>query len=223
MNFAQLGILLICYLIGAIPFGLFVARWFGKIDIRKVGSGNIGATNVGRIMGFRWFMVVFLLDAAKGFVPTLLATAYATDGFQHSGTTGLPVLGGLVAILGHMFPCWLKFRGGKGVATALGVVMVLAPWSSLAAALIFGASFLIWRMVSLSSILGALLFMVLQMWLLKPSPWADGVWPLGLFSVVVPLLIIVRHRSNIRRLLRGEEHAFRKTMNSPPPAETSGK
>lgn len=207
-------VLLASYLIGALPFGLWIARWFGGIDIRTKGSGNIGATNVGRVMGFRWFLVVFLLDGLKGLLPTLLGVAVSTQGFQQPGGTGLPVLAGVAAIVGHMFPCWLKFRGGKGVATALGVVIVLAPWASLAAAGTFLLTFLLWRTVSISSIAGSLIFAVLQMFLLKPTPWATGVWPLGLFSLLVPLLIVYRHRSNIRRLLRGEEYAFLKEQKA---------
>ena len=215
-------LLLVCgfsYLLGSIPFGLLVARWFGKIDIRTMGSGNIGATNVGRVMGLRWFVVVFVLDALKGLLPTGLGMWLASGlGLWQSSAplrevsmTLVPVLAGLAAVLGHMFPCWLGFRGGKGVATALGGVVVLAPWASLAAALLFGVSFAIWRTVSVSSILAAISFGVLQMFLLQPHPWTANLWPLGIFSLLVPLLIVYRHRSNIARLLRGEEHAFRKS------------
>ncbi|WP_013630823.1 glycerol-3-phosphate 1-O-acyltransferase PlsY [Rubinisphaera brasiliensis] len=206
---AAVVLVLAAYLIGALPFGLFVARWFGKIDIRKHGSGNIGATNVGRVMGFRWFVVVFLLDALKGLLPTLAATAYVTQGFSQPAETWLPVLAGLMTILGHMFPCYLKFRGGKGVATALGVVLILAPVASAIAAVVFGLSFAIWRTVSISSILASLCFGITQMLWLKPHPFTSEQLPLGVFSLVVPALIVYRHRSNIARLLKGEENAFK--------------
>lgn len=208
------------YLIGSIPFGLLVARWCGGIDIRQHGSGNIGATNVGRVMGFKWFVAVFLLDACKGLLPTGGALLWTLQEQQLAGSdpvsTLLPVLAGLSCVLGHMFPCWLGFRGGKGVATALGVVLVLAPWSSLVAAVLFGLSFAVWRTVSISSLLAAISFGVLQMFLLKPSPFAAGVWPIGLFSLLVPLLIVYRHRSNIVRLWRGEELAFHQHQPEPP-------
>lgn len=118
-------LLLVCgfsYLLGSIPFGLLVARWFGKIDIRTMGSGNIGATNVGRVMGLRWFVVVFVLDALKGLLPTGLGMWLASGlGLWQSSAplrevsmTLVPVLAGLAAVLGHMFPCWLGFRGERG-------------------------------------------------------------------------------------------------------------
>ena len=199
------------YLLGSTPFGLLLARWFGGIDIRKHGSGNIGATNVGRVMGFRWFVAVFVLDGLKGLLPTGLAMllAHRAEGTAAVSMAG-PVLVGLAAILGHMFPCWLGFRGGKGVATALGVVLMLAPLASVIAAVVFGVTFAIWRTVSISSILAAVGFGVLQMFLLKPHPWTAELWPLGVFSLFVPGLIVFRHRANLVRLWRGEELGFRK-------------
>ncbi|MBL4885897.1 MAG: glycerol-3-phosphate 1-O-acyltransferase PlsY [Planctomycetaceae bacterium] len=209
--------ILICvgYFCGSIPFGLFIAKWAGGIDIRKHGSGNIGATNVGRIMGAKWFAIVMLLDGFKGLVPTLAAVLISQADFSFEVSPHTAVFAGLCAVLGHMYPCWLKFKGGKGVATALGVVGVLAPPASLFAAICFGITFLIWRTVSISSLLAASSFAVLELYLLSPEPFSSSNWSRGCFSLLVPGLIIYRHRSNIARLIRGEEHAFRKKKEEP--------
>jgi glycerol-3-phosphate acyltransferase PlsY len=183
---------------------LLVARGIGGIDLRKQGSGNIGATNVARTMGFRWGGLVLLLDALKGGLPVLwLAPALygdQTPGFEH-----VQVGCGLAAVLGHMFPCWLGFRGGKGVATALGVVAVLAPRATLVAAVVFGLVFAATRIVSLASLTASVCFAVTELWLLRPHPFDGENWSRSAFSLAVPLLIIIRHRDNIRRLWRGEE------------------
>lgn len=193
------------YLSGAIPFGLLIARWFGKMDIRKFGSGNIGATNVGRAMGLRWFFIVFLLDALKGMIPTLIAK------FMFPGQ--LPLFVGAAAIVGHLYPCYLKFQGGKGVATGLGVVFVLATSASLIAAAVFALTFAIWRMVSLSSMLAAVAFPIAEFYFLMPDPWSTEHRWMSLFSLIIPGLIIYRHKSNFWRLLRGEEHVFRNSKS----------
>ena len=146
---------LVSYLAGAIPFGLLIARQLKGIDIRSVGSGNIGATNVGRLLGFRFFLLVFALDLLKGLIPTLgLPLALRSLGVPVSAD--LPVLIGLAAILGHNFPVYLGFKGGKGVATSLGVLLALDPVACGVAAVGFFAVFLLCRYVSLSSIAGSL-------------------------------------------------------------------
>ncbi len=203
------------YLIGSIPFGLLIARWVAGVDLRTVGSGNIGATNVTRVVGRKWGAVALALDAGKGAIPTgalPILTGVAAGELLHAS-----VLGGVAAILGHMFSPWLGFRGGKGVATAMGVVIVLAPMGFLAALATFVLLLAITRIVSVGSIGAALSFAVTQWFLLQPHFWSESRWSLGAFSLGVPALIIFQHRSNIRRLLRGEEHAFRK--KSPAPTE----
>ncbi len=216
----EFAILIAGYLIGSIPFGLLIARWFGKMDIRKFGSGNIGATNVGRAMGFRWFIVVFLFDALKGLLPTLVAKLMFAEetGFWHiHGAT----LVGAATIVGHMFPCYLKFRGGKGVATGLGVVFVLAPLASLIAGVGFGLATLIWRTVSISSILAAAMFCIVELCLLKPHPFTTDNIALALFSILIPGLIIYRHRSNIVRIFQGSEEAIGEPPREKKPKEQS--
>jgi acyl phosphate:glycerol-3-phosphate acyltransferase len=196
------------YLIGATPFGLLVARFVRGIDIRTAGSGNIGATNVGRVLGARWGAFVLVLDALKGALPTLLLSMLVTTTAADPRRLHLAVGCGLAAVLGHMFPCWLRFRGGKGVATALGVIVVLAPWGTLVAVLTFAITFGLSRFVSLSSMVAAVAFCIAVLWRLWPQPFAPGTWSLAAFAIGVPLLIIVRHRSNIGRLLRGEEARY---------------
>jgi glycerol-3-phosphate acyltransferase PlsY len=199
---------LLAYLIGSLPFGLLVAQLFGRIDIRKQGSGNIGATNVARVLGAKFGAAVLVLDCLKGALPTaLLPPLLIAD--DPARRLHLSVLSGVATILGHMFPCWLRFRGGKGVATALGVALVLGPAASGVAFLIFAVCFAATRIVSLSSILAACGFCGLEMWLLRPTPFGPATWSLAAFSAVVPLLIIVRHRTNLVRLYRGEEPKFR--------------
>ena len=143
------------YLIGAIPFGYLVYRWATGIDIRTVGSGNIGATNVGRLLGFRYFVLVFVLDVLKGFVP-VLGVPLALRSLGLSPPADLRFFVALAAILGHNFPVYLGFKGGKGVATSLGALLALEPLSCAAAAVGFFVVFFLTRYVSLSSIAGAL-------------------------------------------------------------------
>lgn len=215
MSETTYGLLLLwaAYFIGSIPFGLIAGRLVRGIDIREHGSGNIGATNVGRVLGAKWGVLVLVLDLLKGLLPVaVLAPAMAT----HLGDAAShwQVGAGVATIAGHMFPCWLGFRGGKGVATALGVALCLAPEGTLVAVVIFATAFGIWRIVSLASILAAIGFAIRQMTLLLPAPFAApflarGTWSSLAFSLLVPALIILRHRSNISRLLRGEEPKFR--------------
>jgi len=205
------------YLAGSIPFGLMIGRAVKGIDLRQHGSGNIGATNAGRVLGKKWGLVCLGLDALKGllpvaFLPALLCET-AEPAFEH-----LRVLAGVSTIVGHMFSCWLGFRGGKGVATSLGVIAMLSPWGLLAGAIAFFGTFAIWRIVSLSSMLAAIAFGVYQLATLDPSPFTGKTWSEGLFAVAVPLLILFQHRSNVRRLLKGEEPPFGKT----PDAKESG-
>lgn len=206
----------VAYLIGSLPFGFLIARYVAGVDIRQSGSGNIGATNVARVLGKKLGLAVLVLDCLKGAVPTAGLPWLLSD--SASLRLHLAVVSGTAAILGHMFPCWLKFRGGKGVATALGVALALAPLSTAAAFVVFVACMVLTRIVSLSSILAACSFCVAELWQLRPSPFGDQTWSLAAFSTFVPLLIIVRHRSNLVRLMRGTEPKFQFGGKSKPPA-----
>jgi acyl phosphate:glycerol-3-phosphate acyltransferase len=196
------------YLVGSLPFGLLVARLTSGVDIRKQGSGNIGATNVARVLGAKYGAMVLVLDCLKGAIPTAVLPILLLPP-DASGRRHLAVLTGVAAILGHMFSFWIGFRGGKGVATALGVALVLSPWATAAAFVTFVITFTLSRYVSLSSMLAACVFCGTEMWLLWPAPFSESTWSLALFSTAVPLLIVIRHRANISRLLQGTEPKFR--------------
>jgi glycerol-3-phosphate acyltransferase PlsY len=210
----------LAYLVGSFPFGYLTARVVRGIDIRQHGSGNIGATNVGRVLGSRWGLFVLALDLLKGLLPVWLLPTWSIQ--PASEQMHLEVAVGVATIVGHMAPCWLGFRGGKGVATALGVVLFLAPWASLISAGSFAITFAVWRIVSLSSIIAVLAFAAAELTLLWPAPFSKSNWSLATFSLAVPLLIIFRHRSNIRRLIRGEEPRFRSggDQTKAPPLES---
>lgn len=194
--------LAISYLLGSIPFGYLLVRIFHGEDVRRSGSGNIGATNVSRkspALG----ALTLLLDAAKGFFAVQIAAVYPGIGASDVRIHRLMAASALFAIIGHMFPLWLGFRGGKGVATALGAFVRLAPIAVLVAIVIFILTVLISRRISLGSIVTAALFPTI-VWLLNVS--RD---PVVLLLVgVAALLIIARHYQNIVRLLSGEEPKF---------------
>ena len=178
------------YLIGSIPFGLILTRFAGAGDIRRIGSGNIGATNVLRTGRKGLALATLLFDAAKGALPTLLAT-------WHGG----PMLGGLAglaAIIGQCYPVWLRFKGGKGVATAAGALAVLNPWALLAAFLVFVLVVSATRFVSLGSILAAIAAPVLA--------FLQGDHQGALWFALYGAIVIFKHHQNIGRLVRGEEN-----------------
>lgn len=201
------------FLLGGIPFGYMVGRLILRDDIRNHGSGNIGATNVGRVIGWKWGCIVLLLDAIKGLLPTLAARLYGTSvQFSTEQIINLTLATGVCAILGHMYPIYLRLRGGKGVATALGVVLIIAPWSSLFALVAFLAIMAAFRVVALASITAAITFCLAQLINLGGDAGELKWLPLTLFSVAVPALIIWRHRSNIIRMFRGQERSFSTTV-----------
>lgn len=195
----KLLILLVsAYLIGSIPIGYIVGRVFFRRDIRTAGSGNIGATNALRAFGTTVGVIILLLDMLKGFGTVMLAKAVL------GSDAGWIAASGLAAILGHIFTIFLRFKGGKGVATAGGVFLALAPLALLMTLLSFIVITAITRYVSLGSILGALGFGIMvimqQLMLVKPD------YPLMVMSVAVVLMIILKHKDNIRRLLQGTEN-----------------
>jgi len=183
--------LILAYILGSISFGLIIARQQKGIDIRDYGSGNIGATNVFRVIGKKAGILTLLGDSLKGTVAVILARVL-------SGTAMGAGMAGLAVIVGHMFPLFAGFRGGKGVATALGVFIVLTPGATLLAALIWGLCCFLWRYVSLASMTAAL---SLPVWILL----LEGEGPYLPVAIVIAILIIWKHQDNIARLWQGTE------------------
>ena len=207
MNLTLIILILGSYLLGSIPFGLLIVKSHGK-DIRSIGSGNIGATNVSRALGKKWAYFCFLLDCLKGLVPMLIAKPFITPLTVVSMSLWLLV--GCAAVVGHIFPIYLKFKGGKGMSTCMGIVLGLYPYYTLPGLISFAVwiiSVLLWRYVSLASIIAAVTFpisLVTAIILLHGWPLAD-LWPLLVVALVIPALVIARHVENIKRLLEGSE------------------
>jgi acyl phosphate:glycerol-3-phosphate acyltransferase len=188
------------YIVGSIPFGKLIAGYVAHIDITRRGSGNIGATNVARELGMKWGVITLILDVLKGLVPILVFSVYVSgSGTKHEiALAGI----GLCALLGHMFPLFLKFRGGKGVATALGVYLAMSPLSCLCGLVLFVLIVAIWDFISLGSIIAACAMPLFLILFGKPYPFIAA-------SVFMALLICVKHRENIRQLVRGEERKWK--------------
>ena len=206
------AVLAVSYLLGSVPFGYLLVRLFRKQDVRHTGSGNIGATNVARSGGKGLGVLTLALDLAKGLLAVLLAKHVAP------GLPGLPsdlaVLAAVAAVVGHVFPVWLRFRGGKGVATALGVFLALVPTVILATVGVFALVALTTRYISLASILGAA---TLPVFALLLSPDRSPIYLGGIFFIAA--LVIGKHHANIKRLLAGQESRFR---SAPTPTSTPG-
>jgi glycerol-3-phosphate acyltransferase PlsY len=180
------------YLIGSIPFSFLVARAFGVHDVREVGSGNVGATNVLRSAGRAAGTLALLLDVGKG------AAASALAGRLAPGEATLPAVAAVAAVIGHMYPVWLRFQGGKGVATGFGAFAPLVPLAALGAVVAFALVALTMRLVSLGSIAGGIALAALALAL-------RGADPVALAAVFTAVLVVFRHRSNLRRILEGTE------------------
>lgn len=198
--------ILISYLIGAIPFGFLVGRWRG-VDIFQAGSGNIGATNVGRVLGRRFGILVFVLDFAKGAVPAAIAMGLRStlSSADHLLMAALPVLAGLSAFVGHLFPVYLRFRGGKGVATGAGVVAVLLPGPTITGLLTWIAVVGLTRYVSLASLAAGAVLCFSHI-ILTPDPFGSDNWVLTCFAFLAVGLVFARHHGNVKRLLQGNEN-----------------
>lgn len=195
-----LALLLGAYLLGSIPFGLIFAKLFAKQDIREVGSGNIGATNVTRVAGPVPGILTLLFDAGKGALAVLVAARFT----NHDSTSMM--LAAIFALLGHCYPLWLRFKGGKGVATGLGVFTALCPFAGLSSLAIFILVALTWRFASLGSVAAAA-----SMPLLVYFFWAPGHAPplvIVLGTLFATLLVIYKHDANLQRLVQGTEPRF---------------
>lgn len=205
---ALLALIPIAYVVGSIPFGFLIGLAKG-IDVRKAGSGNIGATNVARLLGGRFFALVFILDLLKGLLP-VLAAAYLLRGANDMLDYALWLLVGFAAIAGHMFSLFLKFKGGKGVATSTGVILGIFPYFTypgLIAAGIAVAVFAITRYVSITSMAGAICFPIAYVVIssIFYPPVLGSKLPLLVFALLVAFMIVYKHRTNLARLRAGTE------------------
>jgi len=191
------------YLLGSIPFGFLAAKAKG-VDIRAVGSGNIGATNALRVLGKPAGIFVLLMDVLKGFAAVWLGTLLAEKFNVRAEGETLRIFAGIGAVLGHNYTCWLRFKGGKGIATTAGVYLALAPWALLAALAVFILAILITRYVSVGSMLAALA-LVVTVWVMTPANLL-----LGLVTTALGALAIYKHKSNLQRLMAGTENRLGK-------------
>ncbi len=205
----------IAYLLGSIPTAVWVGKWMYHLDIREHGSRNAGATNTLRVLGLKAGIPVMIFDVLKGWLAVKAAGWMGGDVVSGDGRELFLIAAGAAAVIGHVFPVLAGFRGGKGVATLLGMGIALFPWPALGAVVIFTTMMLIFRIVSLSSITAGITFPLMV--LLLPYEPRPGL-PLIVLSFLVAIFLPLTHTSNIRRLLKGEEKKF--TIASKPPHNT---
>ncbi|MCI0522541.1 MAG: glycerol-3-phosphate 1-O-acyltransferase PlsY [Bacteroidales bacterium] len=201
--YLSVAALLIAYIAGSLPTAVWAGRIFHGIDIREHGSGNAGATNTIRVLGWKTGIPVLIIDLAKGLLAASLPLILNAAPEESTQMMALKIACGMAAILGHVFPVLAGFRGGKGVATTFGVLLALHPWLTLTCAAIFLAVLLISGYVSLSSMIAGIMFPILLM-----TVFSTPSMLFKIFSVVVAAALVLTHSKNIGRLLRGEEKRF---------------
>lgn len=213
---AAILLILFAWFCGSLPFGYWAGKLKG-IDIRQHGSGNIGATNVLRVLGKKVGIPVFLLDMAKGFAPVFLASWWMPKAGAEPNVVALvSVLCAAAAVLGHSYTFWLGFKGGKGVATSAGALLGLAPWALVIALVAWILVFFTTRYVALASVASAVVLPIaMAVMMTLQHKWN---WVLLGLGIVLGVLVVVRHRSNIQRLLKGTENRFVKKSKSKPQA-----
>jgi glycerol-3-phosphate acyltransferase PlsY len=192
--------ILIAYLLGSFPSAILIGKIFYKIDVREFGSGNAGATNTFRVLGKKAGLPVLFLDVLKGFLSVNLIAFLDLIPFSIDGIFELQLTFGIAAVIGHLFPVFTGFRGGKGIATLLGILIGIHPAAAFCSSLVFIIIFLIFKFVSLASITASLSFPILIYLLSDSTPNS-----LIIFSIFVPILSLITHQKNIERLVRGEE------------------
>ena len=195
----EFTLILIAYCLGSIPTSVWISKHFFKFDIRDVGSGNAGATNTFRTLGSKWGTIVMICDILKGFLAVKLSLFIAPQ-MDEFAFLNFQLILGFAAVLGHIFPIWAGFRGGKGVATLFGIVIAISPWTSLCCAGVFALVLYLTRFVSLSSILAGIAFPICILVIFN----VDNHYYRA-FAIIVSCLIILTHQKNIGRIMRGAE------------------
>lgn len=196
----ELLLIIVAYLIGSVPTSVWVSKSFFNIDIREYGSGNAGATNTYRVLGSKWGTFVMVVDMLKGVIAVKLALLLPEYADSEVNLQNLQTGLGLAAVVGHIFPIWADFRGGKGVATLFGLVLGISPWTALSCVGIFSLVLYLTRFVSLSSILASIAF---PFFILVIFNVENPVY--RVFAIAVALMVLLTHQKNIGRLLRGNE------------------
>ena len=196
----ELLLIVLAYLIGSIPSSVWVSKYFFEIDIREYGSGNAGATNTYRVLGPKWGTIVMIADMVKGIIAVKLALLLPEYFDSDTRLQTLQIGLGLAAVVGHIFPIWADFRGGKGVATLFGIVLGISPWTALSCVGVFLLVLYLTRFVSLSSILASIAFPVFILVIFNVDNHVYRV-----FAIAVALMVLLTHQKNIGRLLKGVE------------------
>ena len=197
----EMMLVVLAYLLGSIPTSIWVSKAVFGIDIRDYGSGNPGATNTFRVLGSKWGSFVMIADITKGVIATSLYILIPFYLENELARTNFMILLGLSAVLGHIFPIWADFKGGKGVATILGMALAIQPIVALICIVVFLITLFTTRFVSLSSMLSSVVFMVLILFIFKEKETSYRV-----FAIIVALMVVVTHQKNIGRLLNGKEN-----------------
>lgn len=197
----EILLFIMAYLIGSIPTSVWVSKYFFQIDIRDFGSGNAGATNTFRVLGVKAGSFVFLFDFLKGFVAVDLAYLLMAGEMSNTALTNLQIGLGIVAVLGHIFPIWANFKGGKGIATLFGMILAIQPTVALCLVAVFVVMLFTTRYVSLSSIAASLAFPILLLFIFR-----EPVMLYKVFAIAAAVLVVLSHHKNIGRLVAGNEN-----------------
>jgi glycerol-3-phosphate acyltransferase PlsY len=197
----EMMLVVLAYLLGSIPTSIWISKAVFGIDIRDYGSGNPGATNTYRVLGSKWGTFVMIADITKGVIATSLYILIPFYLQNELARTNFMIVLGLAAVLGHIFPIWADFKGGKGVATILGMALAIQPIVALICIVVFLITLFTTRFVSLSSMLASIVFMVLILFIFKEKETSYRV-----FAIIVALMVVVTHQKNIGRLLNGKEN-----------------
>lgn len=197
----EMMLVVFAYLLGSIPTSIWVSKAIFGIDIRQFGSGNPGATNTFRVLGSNWGAFVMTVDISKGLIATSLYVLMPFYLHNELARTNFMILLGMAAVIGHIFPIWADFKGGKGVATILGMALAIQPIVALICILVFLITLLTTRYVSLSSMLAGVVFMLLILFIFKEKETSYRI-----FAIIVALMVVLTHQKNIVRLLKGNEN-----------------